>query len=215
MNVENPLVNCCLYYHVKDSGDYIELYANFDKEDVFEFYDRYPNVNKILLNPSYNNEELFIGFGINEIEENPFDYIELDMNKVLNIDQKNITPQLRLSCNVNELNNLDYFLKTVALFEEKKNYILYNNYLSKLIEHISNSIFEIERIFEQQHQIEFQDEVVESYYFLKNKRVFLSMLRECLETTKYSEINEIKSIESDEENEILNHSDTENKKLDL
>ena len=169
MNVENPVVNGCLYYHVKDSGDYYELYANVQNEDVFEFYDRYPNVNKILLNPNYNNEELFIGFGINYIENNPFDYINLDMNKILNLNQKDITSNIRLSCIGNDLNNLDYFLQTAVKFEEEKNSKLYYQYLNKLTDFLSHKIFEIERIFEQYHEIEFQDEAVESYYFLKNK----------------------------------------------
>ena len=185
MNIEDPLINCCLKYFLKDAGDYYEVWANFRKEDVFEFYDIYPNVNKILLNPSFNNEELFTGFGITNFYNNPFDYIDLNMNSILRLNQNKTGYILPLSCNENDINNLDYYLKDVSNFVGNNNYETVNNYLDMIVRYISNQIFSIDRIFEQHHEIEFMDEVAESFKFLTNKKNFLNNLQECVNNIKH------------------------------
>jgi hypothetical protein len=215
INVENALVNCCIYYEMKDTGDYYELYAYVTKEDIFEFYDKNQNVKKILLNPFMNNEELFIGYGINNVEQNPFDYINVNMEKFLNVTNNSTDPNLKLSCNEYDINTLDYYLQNVLDFVIEKNYKVYNEYLYKVIEHVSHKIFAIDRIFETHHDIKYQDEVAESYNYLKNKRQFLNGLVNCLTDSRFvyedSEVFD-KSIDIQENN---SESNTYNKKEDL
>lgn len=186
MNAENTLVNCCVYYEMKDTGNYYELYAFVTKEEIFEFYDKYPTINKILLNPFLNNEELFIGYGINNIEQSPFDYININIEKVLGITNNSTDPNVNLSCNEHDKKTLNYYLQSVSDSVTGVNHQNFNRNLNQIIDHVSHKIFVIDRIFETFHEMKFPEEVAESYNYMKNRRKFLNELVECLSGMKYN-----------------------------
>ena len=209
MNVENPLVNCCIYYEMKDTGNYYELNAFVTKEEIFEFYDKYPTVNKILLNPFLNNEELFIGYGVNNIEQSPFDYININMEKVLNITNNSTDPNVNLSCNEHDKKTLNYYLQSVSDIVLGNNHKNFNRNLNQIIDHVSQKIFVIDRTFETFHDMNFPEEVAESYNYMKNRRKFLNGLVECLSGMKY-DLQEKEKIDIDyfiEESDIQSHKD--------
>lgn len=197
-NLQDDKINCCLKYKIEIKEKYTDVYLNFNSENYYEFYDKYENkVSKILANPMYNNENLYLKYGlIYGIEqENIYDFYNLNVKdiqdkitfkKIKSDDEKTFNSTiLKISCSQFDLRNFDYFLKIYS--EEDENYqINFKN----IISYFSEKIFIIDSLFEQGYESEVIEEVREAFMFLTNKKKFFLKLIDCLQTTLSKNLNE-------------------------
>jgi hypothetical protein len=197
-NLNDDKINCCLKYKIIKHEQYTDVFVSFTSEDYYEFYDKFENsINKkILVNPQYNNEDLFVKFGINfeAGNENPYEFYnikveELIKRKFVIIDEmiqdyKTLNNTvLRISSNEYDQKNLIYFLKNISDCEET-----FERNLKNIISLTDEKVFIIDRVFEQRFDKDVITEITESFKFLTNKKKFFTDLKSCLE--KYlSKIN--------------------------
>ena len=190
-----PLLNCCLKYEIKINKDYSDIHVAYAPEDFYDFHDKFQNVDKILINPKFNNDELYFKYGI-QSNANQFDYynlnatnlfkIKTDGDTVTNTDsyKNNIDPILRMSCNEYDVKNILYYLKILSM----------NSYLdnfSRILKIINEKIFTIDALFEQNYNSENHLEIIENLKFLSNKKLFFQNLYRCLENVYTFESNNI------------------------
>lgn len=194
-------------YKIEIKEKYTDVYLNFNSENYYEFYDKYENkVSKILANPMYNNENLYLKYGlIFDIEqENIYDFYNLNVKdiqdkitfkKIRSDDEKTFNSTiLKISCSQFDLRNFDYFLKIYS--EEGENY---QRNFKNIISYFSEKIFIIDSLFEQGYESEVIEEVREAFMFLTNKKNFFLKLIDCLQTTFSKNLNE------DNKEKIENH----------
>jgi hypothetical protein len=197
-NLQDDKINCCLKYKIEIKEKYTDVYLNFNSENYYEFYDKYENkVSKILANPMYNNENLYLKYGlIYGIEqENIYDFYNLNVKdiqdkitfkKIKSDDEKTFNSTiLKISCSQFDLRNFDYFLNIYS--EEDENY---QRNFKNIISYFSEKIFIIDSLFEQGYESEVIEEVREAFMFLTNKKKFFLKLIDCLQTTLSKNLNE-------------------------
>jgi hypothetical protein len=197
-NLQDDKINCCLKYKIVKIEKYIDVYLNFTSEDYYEFYDKYENAvsKKILVNPMYNNENLYMKHGLifDNKQENIFDFYYLkakDLNsfkfrKISFEEEKTFNSTiLRVSCSHYDFNNLVYFFKNYSNGDD-----LYQINLKNVINLFSEKIFVIDSLFEQGYEREAIEEVREAFKFLINKKNFFLKIIYCLQNTLSNKLSE-------------------------
>lgn len=81
---------------------------------MYEFYEKYPGVTHLNITPKYNNEELFLKYGLS-INNNKFDNFNLNIDELVQNQSISVNDKyndsyksLKLSCDEDDLRNVLY-----------------------------------------------------------------------------------------------------------